>query len=129
MRRQGATVSGDVRRVVLRARRLSILGVLLLGWLYYRVSGGGDALASIGLVAFAGVVQALPAMLGGLFWRGATRRGAAAGLTCGFALWVWTLLLPGFEVLPARVMAEGPLGLGWLRPEALFETAWCYRWC
>ncbi|PYE85759.1 ATP-binding protein [Pseudoroseicyclus aestuarii] len=123
LRRQGATVSGDVRRVVLRARRLSILGVLLLGWLYYRVSGGGDALASIGLVAFAGVVQALPAMLGGLFWRGATRRGAAAGLTCGFALWVWTLLLPGFEVLPARVMAEGPLGLGWLRPEALFGIA------
>ena len=54
--------------------------ILLLGYLYFRFSGGGAALAAIGLISFAGVAQILPAMIGGLFWRGATRVGAAVGL-------------------------------------------------
>ena len=36
-------------------------------------------LVAIGLVSFAAVAQFAPALLGGLFWRGATRRGAVAG--------------------------------------------------
>ncbi len=62
------------------ARRLSIAGVLALGYGYYRLSGGSAALAAIGLISFVGVAQILPAMLGGIFWRGATRVGAVAGL-------------------------------------------------
>ena len=122
-RQGGATVSGDVRNVVLMARRLSILGVLGLAYVYYALSGGGAALAAIGLIAFVGAAQIMPALLGGLFWRGATRVGAAGGLIGGFVVWAWTLFLPGIGdgllVSPA-LMAEGPFGLGWLRPEALF---------
>ncbi len=117
--------SGDGRRVVLLARRLSIAGVLALGYAYYRLSGGSAALASIGLISFVGAAQVLPAMLGGLFWRGATRRGAAAGLVTGFAVWGYTLFLPSFgpdAALTAAVLAEGPGGLAWLRPQALFGT-------
>ncbi|MBY6046683.1 ATP-binding protein [Vannielia litorea] len=126
LRRQqvgGAMMAGDVRAVVLTARRISIAGVLLLGYLYYRLSGGSEALAAIGLISFAGVAQALPALLGGLFWRGATRKGAMAGLVIGFVLWAWTLFLPSFGPggpIGATVLAEGPLGLEWLRPRALF---------
>ena len=119
----GAMVSGDVRHLVLLSRRLSIAGVLLLGYLYFRYSGGGAALAAIGLVSFLGVAQFLPAMLGGLFWRGATRGGALAGLGVGFAVWTWAMLLPSFgsgAVLSGAVLAEGPWGIGWLRPQALF---------
>ena len=120
----GAFVSGDVRRVALSARRISIVGILALGYLYFRLSGGGEALASIGLISFAGIAQVLPAVIGGLFWRGATRAGAAAGLSLGLAIWVWTLFLPSFAGgLPETVMSEGPSGLGWLRPEALFGIA------
>ena len=121
-RPQGAMMSGDVRALVLRARRVSIAAVLALGYLYYRLSGGGEALAAMGLISFVGVAQILPVMLGGIFWRGATRIGAAAGLTIGFAIWCWTLFLPSFgeAVIPAAVMAEGPWGLAWLRPQALF---------
>ena len=118
-----AMVAGDVRYVVLRARRISIGGVLLLGYLYYRFSGGSEALAAIGIISFAGVSQVLPALLGGLFWRGATRSGAIAGLLIGFSIWVWTLFLPSFGAagpMSASLLAEGPLGLGWLRPEGLF---------
>lgn len=116
-------VSGDVRQVVILSRRLSIAGVLALGYAYFRMSGGSSALASIGLIAFVGVAQILPALLGGIFWRGATRAGAAVGLTLGFAVWAWTLFLPSFgpdAALPASVLADGPWGMGWLRPGALF---------
>ena len=116
-----AMMSGDVRTVVIRARRFAIMGVLALGYLYYRLSGGGAALAAIGVISFAGIAQILPAMLAGIFWRGATRVGAALGISLGFALWAWTLLLPSVAVgLPAGVMADGPWGIGWLRPHALF---------
>ncbi len=123
LRPAGHRMGEDVRRIVLSARRISIAAILALGWLYYALSGGGAALAAIGLIAFVGVAQFLPAILGGLFWRGATRSGAAAGLVVGIAIWLYSLFLPSFGVpLPgwAGVMAEGPLGIGWLRPQALF---------
>ena len=121
--RPAAAMSGDLRGLVLTARRMSIAAVLAMGYGYYRLSGGSGALAAIGLIAFAGVAQFLPAMLGGIFWRGATRAGAVAGLVTGFVLWAYTLFLPSFgpdAVLPALLLAEGPGGIGWLRPQALF---------
>ena len=118
-----AKLSGDVRNVVLLSRRLSIVGVLALGYLYYQFSGGGAALAAMGLIAFVGVAQVLPAMLGGIFWRGATRIGAAAGVSVGFAIWLYTLFLPSLGsgvVFTEAALLEGPLGIGWLTPQALF---------
>jgi len=120
---EGAMQSGDVRRVIVISRRLSIAGILALGYLYYRLSGGGTALAAIGLVSFSGAVQVLPVMLGGIFWRGATRVGAALGLVTGLIVWGWTLFLPSIgenAVLSAAVLSEGPWGIAWLRPQALF---------
>ena len=120
---QGATVSGDVRNVVLFSRRMSILVIIALGYLYYRVSGGSGALAAIGLISFIGVAQFLPAMLGGIFWRGATRVGAISGLLVGFAIWIYSSLLPSFgsEVVMSQALLEnGPLGIDWLLPQALF---------
>ncbi|ASM71799.1 MULTISPECIES: sensor histidine kinase [Roseobacteraceae] len=119
----GASMSGDVRSVILLARRLSILLIIALGYLYYVLSGGSGALAAIGLISFAGVAQFLPAMLGGIFWRGATRVGALSGLCLGFAIWVYASLLPSFgqdAVLPASFFEVGPWGIGWLRPYAFF---------
>ena len=122
-RTQGATVSGDVRYMIVLARRISIVGILGLGYLYFRFSGGSAALAAIGLVSFSGAVQILPAMIGGIFWRGATRVGARLGLVTGFVVWLWTLFLPSFgpnAVLSQSIFATGPFGLAWLRPNALF---------
>jgi hypothetical protein len=83
----GREVSGDVRSLLLTTRRVSIAAILGLGFLYFRLSGGSDALAAIGLIAFAGVAQFMPCLLGGIFWRGATRAGALSGLMAGFVLW------------------------------------------
>ncbi len=112
-------MSGDMRRVALMARRFSIGGILFLGLGYYRLSGGADALADIGLIAFLGVAQILPALLGGILWRGATRVGAALGIGAGFAIWAWLLLVPNIAEtggLVPRLLEVGPFGLGWLSP-------------
>ncbi|MEO0864067.1 MAG: ATP-binding protein, partial [Pseudomonadota bacterium] len=119
----GAQVSGDVRNVVIQSRRASILMILALGYFYYRFSGGGAALAAIGLISFTGVAQFLPALLGGIFWRGASRWGAFAGLLTGFAIWIYASLLPSFgpgAALAVSVFEQGPWGLAWLRPQAFF---------
>lgn len=126
LRPGGAREAGDVRGLALLARRVAIGAILALGYVYYRLSSGSEALAAIGLIAFVGVAQVLPAMIGGLFWRGATRVGAAAGLVAGFGIWLYALFLPSFGqggVLPEALLEEGPWGIGWLRPQALFGTA------
>lgn len=115
--------ASDMRGLVLNARRLSIGVILGLGYLYFAISGGSRALAAIGLISFAGMAQVLPALIGALYWRGASRIGAAAGLAVGALAWLYTLFLPSFGpgvILGAELMAEGPLGIGWLRPHALF---------
>ena len=119
----GAVQSGDVRAVVILARRLSVLLIIGLGYFYYRMSGGSSALAAIGTISFGGVAQFLPSLLGGIFWRGATRAGALAGLAIGFGIWVFTMLLPSFGIdaaLSRETFEQGLFGLGWLRPQALF---------
>lgn len=123
LRRDGAQQSGDVRDAVIRARRLCILLIVGFGYSYYRASGGSEALAAIGLISFGGVAQFLPVLLGGIFWRGATRWGAFAGLGTGFSLWVYTMLLPSFGadvILSSDILDNGLFGFSLLRPQALF---------
>ena len=69
----------DLGGLILGVRRVTIVLVLLLGFVYFRVAGEALALVSIGLISFAAVAQFAPAILGGLFWKGATRRGAIGG--------------------------------------------------
>jgi Na+/proline symporter/serine phosphatase RsbU (regulator of sigma subunit)/anti-sigma regulatory factor (Ser/Thr protein kinase) len=113
----------DLSGLVLGIRRATIVLVLLLGYAYFRLAGEGPALTSIGLVSFAAVAQFAPAILGGLFWKGGTRRGVLAGLVAGFAVWAYTLLLPSFaqaRLLPASFLRDGPFGIELLRPQQLF---------
>ena len=120
---QARGASGDVRGLVLNSRRVAIATVMGFGYVYYQVTGGGAALAAIGLIAFVGMAQALPALMGALFWRGANRIGAGAGLLTGFAVWMYALFLPSFGpdvVMSATLLSDGPAGISWLRPQALF---------
>ncbi|MCC5989073.1 MAG: sodium:solute symporter [Pararhodobacter sp.] len=115
--------AGDMRALVLNTRRLSIGIILGLGYLYFVVSGGGAALAAIGLIAFVGMAQVLPALVGALYWRGASRAGALAGLGIGALMWLYTLFLPSFGAdvfFSAALLESGPFGIGWLRPQSLF---------
>ena len=122
-RRYGQGERRPVGPVVLWVRRATIVLLCALAYGYYRGSTGADALAVYGLLAFAAVAQFAPALIGGLYWRGASRQGAQAALLAGFATWTYTLLLPSLAAsgwLPAGWVASGPLGIEWLRPQALF---------
>jgi len=113
----------DLTRLLLGIRRGAIVLILLLGYLYFKVAGEAYALVSTGLISFAAVAQFAPAALGGIFWKDATRRGALAGLTAGFAVWSYTLLLPAFarsDWLPIGFLEHGPFGIELLKPLALF---------
>ena len=126
LRRLRLTEARDLTRLLLAIRRGAIVAILLLGYLYFAVAGEAYALVSIGLISFAAVAQFAPAILGGLFWKGGTRAGALAGLTGGFVVWLYTLLLPSFARsgwLPASFLEQGPFGVGWLRPEQLLGLA------
>ncbi len=75
-------------------RRLSIVAIILLGYLCYRLLDSAASLATIGQVAFAAITQLAPAMLGALYWKTANRRGVFAGLATGAALWFYSLVMP-----------------------------------
>ncbi|WP_457945088.1 ATP-binding protein [Vreelandella alkaliphila] len=117
------STSGELAGWLLGIRRIAIVLILLLGYLYHALIGDSYSLVTIGLVSFAGVAQFAPALLIGLYWRGATRQGATAGLIAGFIVWCYTLLLPGFAQsgwLDATFLTQGPWGISWLMPYRLF---------
>ena len=117
----GVRASGDLTGLLLLIRRLAILAILLLGYLYFHLAGEAYALVSIGLISFAAVAQFAPAMLGGMYWKGGTRRGALTGLLLGFALWAYTLMLPSLAKsgwLGDGFLLHGLFGRSWLKPEA-----------
>ena len=113
-------------------RRVCILAVMLLGFLFFHFFNDIDQLSVFGLLAFSAVAQFAPALIGGLYWRGGSKQGVYAGLLVGFGMWAYTLLLPTvLRSLPAQfneftlhLLNQGPFGLSWLRPEALlgFES-------
>ena len=90
------------RHWMLTARRVSIVVILLLAYVCYRLLGSNASLATIGQVSFAAIGQLAPAMFGALVWKQANRQGVFAGLFFGALIWCYTLVMP----LVAR-------GLGW----------------
>jgi Na+/proline symporter/signal transduction histidine kinase len=113
----------DLSHLLLSIRRYAIVIIILLGYGYFRLAGEAYALVSIGLISFAAVAQFAPAILGGIYWKGATRAGALSGLSAGFVVWAYTLLLPAFARsgwLPEPFLTEGPFGIALLKPLELF---------
>lgn len=113
----------DLSRLLLFIRRCSIVFVLFLGYLYYRFIGESYTLVTMGLVSFAAAAQFSPAILLGIFWKDASRRAAIGGLSAGFIVWFYTLLLPSFAKsgwLSASFLDTGPFGIELLRPYQLF---------
>lgn len=104
---------------LLTIKRGAILFLILLGYFGYHLIWPTVMLVDIGLIAFCGVMQLVPAMLGALYWREATRWGAIAGLLAGFFLWGYTLVLPYLVEagwFPLSILSTGPFGLAFLKP-------------
>ncbi|WP_043528106.1 hybrid sensor histidine kinase/response regulator [Litchfieldella xinjiangensis] len=113
----------DYGRLVLRARRITIVVILSLAYGFYQLIAEFSTLASTGMLSFAAAAQFAPALLGGLYWKRGNRMGVIVGMNVGFAIWAYTLLQPTLinaGVLPQAWLSGGPLGIAWLAPTQLF---------
>ncbi len=109
--------------LLINLKRIGIIVVILLGYIYYRFLGESAALVNIGLISFVAATQFAPAVIGGLYWRQATQRGATIGLILGFVVWFYTLLIPSFVQsgwIGPEIVNHGFLGLAILKPTELF---------
>ena len=124
MVRYGREQSGrQMHRQLLFLRRLTIVVLMFLAYGYYLIAGSGKSLYSIGLLSFAAAIQFLPAVVGGLYWRRGHRNGVLAGLSIGFAVWAYTLLLPSLASsawIDNDFVTDGLFGLQGLAANALF---------
>ncbi|MGB0468019.1 MAG: PAS-domain containing protein, partial [Pontibacterium sp.] len=115
--------SKDLGALLLKVRRITIMCLMLLAYFYYRILGDQGSLASFGLLAFVAVIQFLPAIVGGIFWKTGSRSGVLAGMGSGFILWIYTLVIPTMidgNLIHADFLANGFMSLSWLKPTALF---------
>ena len=112
----------DLGALILIIRRVSILSLLLLAFGYFKFAGEAQ-LVQMGLLSFAAIAQIAPAFVGGLVWRRANARGAMGGLMIGLGVWAYTLLIPSLDteyMSLDSIVANGPLGISYLRPTSLF---------
>src|SRR5690554_1064901 len=84
--------------LVLTIRRLTMVVIILLAYLYHIATQTGMPLVSSGLIAMALMAQTAPALIGGLLWERANKYGVIAGLIAGTALWIYFLLLPSLQL-------------------------------
>ncbi len=109
--------------ILINLKRLGIVGVVFLGYLYFKVIGDSYALVNMGLISFMAATQFAPSFIGGLYWRRANRKAATIGLIFGFLLWFYTLLIPSFVRsgwIDSDILQNGPYGITLLRPLELF---------
>uniref|UniRef100_UPI003D81AE81 SpoIIE family protein phosphatase n=1 Tax=Trichloromonas sp. TaxID=3069249 RepID=UPI003D81AE81 len=115
--------TSDISDILIHLKRIGIIAVIFLGYFFYLVIGDSYALVNIGLISFLAATQFAPAVIGGLYWKRATLRGATTGLVFGFIIWFYTLLVPSFVRsgwLDSTIIDRGLYGFDFLRPLALF---------
>jgi Na+/proline symporter/nitrogen-specific signal transduction histidine kinase len=115
--------AGNITAQLLGIRRVVIVVVLLLSYSYYKTIGNTYTLVSMGLISFAAIAQFVPAVVGGIYWKRATKAGAVSGLLVGFVIWFITLPFPTLiesGLIRSNILEDGFFGLDLLRPYALF---------
>lgn len=104
-------------------RRIGILLIIIMSLLYERFIAEKFSLVSVGLISFTAVAQFAPIIIGGLYWKRATKSAAVAALFAGFVLWFYTLIIPSLVkagYIPGDIMNHGLLHIAYLKPQAIF---------
>lgn len=108
---------------LLDIRRICIMLMLFLAYLYQKSVGSTYDLVSVGLISFTAAAQLAPALLGGIYWVRGTHQGAIAGLSIGFLIWAFCLPFPSMAqagIISRDFVDQGLFGLHFLKPYALF---------
>jgi len=108
---------------LLYIRRMVIIVILFLAYGFYKSVSSNFPLVSIGLISFTAILQLAPAVIGGMYWSRANKKGAIAGLIAGFFIWFVTLPIPALAesgIITNALIKEGYFSISWLKPYALF---------
>ncbi len=128
---------GQLTRSILNIRRFSILLIIALAFLYDKLVAQHFTLVSIGMVSFAAVAQFAPAVIGGIYWKNASQKGAMAGISIGFVTWFFTAVIPSMAstgIVDIGIVNNGLFGIEWLKPLSLFgmegmdSVTHCFFW-
>ncbi len=117
--------------MILNTRRIIIIGLIFLGYLFAISIGHFYSLVDIGLKSFEAVTIFAPPLLFGLYWKGGNKKGAIAGIIAGFGIWMYTLMIPAL-MRAGIIEKEGFWGTvfnsTFLNPTALFGLEGLDRW-
>ncbi|HAR45784.1 MAG TPA: hypothetical protein DCS05_06320 [Nitrospiraceae bacterium] len=117
--------------VILNTKRLLIIGCVFLGYVFAVYIGDFYSLVDMGLKSFEAVTIFAPSLLLGLFWKGGNSKGAIAGIVAGFAVWIYTLLIPALMragIIHKGGMLDAVFSSTLLNPTALFGLEGLDRW-
>ncbi|WP_419769874.1 MAG: ATP-binding protein [Candidatus Marinarcus sp.] len=112
-----------LKKQILPLRWIVVACFIFSGYLFYIFVIKNYLLVDVGLISFAAILQFVPALLGGLFWKDANKNGAIIGMLAGFIIWFFTLIIPQFvntNWLNATILKDGLLGIWFLKPHELF---------
>ncbi len=109
--------------VLLNVRRTTILMILLMAYVVFRMFDRSNSLAGIGQMSFSAVTQLAPVFIGSLYLRESNRVGAFLGLTAGMLIWLACVVVPVWVRggwMDSYILDTGLFGLTWLKPHNLF---------
>ncbi|MBP6430284.1 MAG: hypothetical protein KA319_00780 [Ferruginibacter sp.] len=112
----------NISKSIITIRRISIVIILTLAYLYDKTIAKNFSLVSIGLVSFVAVAQFAPAAIGGIYWKRASKTGAMAAICTGFVIWFFTLVVPSLAsagIISKNIINDGLFGQWWLKPMSL----------
>ncbi|OFE11080.1 sodium:proline symporter [Pseudohongiella acticola] len=109
-RSSGNLISNLTPQGVLLTRRLTMVVIVVLAYVYHKFTESGLPLVSNGLIAMSLLSQLAPSMFGGLLWARANRAGATAGMILGTAVWATMLLLPSLS--PSQPLTDKAISDG-----------------
>ncbi|MGF1694409.1 ATP-binding protein [Vibrio lamellibrachiae] len=110
---------------LLQIRWFAVFLVFSAGQAFYLFLGESYMLVNMGMISFCAVLQFLPLVITGLFWKDVNSKGAIIGISAGFLVWAYCLFIPALMKsgwIDASILESGPWGIEWLHPEYLFGS-------
>ncbi|MGA1931322.1 sodium:solute symporter family transporter [Arcobacter sp. YIC-464] len=108
-----------LKKRLLILRWVIVALVIYFSYIFYIYISKTNLIVNVGLVSFTAILQFAPIIIGGLFWERANKKGAIAGLTAGFLVWFYTLIVPQFD-FAKTIIENGLFSIEMLKPTALF---------
>ena len=115
----------DYSSAMINSRRLTVVLVLVMSAVYQTLLANDVRLTDIGLVAFTLAIQVCPPMLFGVYSARGNASAAYSSLIAGCSVWFITLMIPLLiqaGLLSSEIQSQGLFGIGWLRPDHLFNS-------